>query len=200
MPFISISTWSTASKSGISFDGSHWWYARNRHKDTRMHNCFTFIVTSSMPSATMILIGGTSLSEFMYRSWTARKEFLTNSNIIRCKCEGAYLLQKSLDYQFHSKKQSWQNKKIGISKQQFDELISERKALRESEIWISIDVNIRNISIFTHADSACIFTCSLCNIHGWHLGVYLTNAASLWVWIMQSYMLSCILPWKKICW
>ena len=57
----------------------------------------TFIVTSSIPSATIIRIGGATLFEFIKRSWTARKEFLTNSNTIRCKCVGTYLLCKETD-------------------------------------------------------------------------------------------------------
>lgn len=52
---------------------------------------YTLIVTSSAPSATMIRTGGASLSESIYRSCTARREFFTNSKIMRCRCGVTYL-------------------------------------------------------------------------------------------------------------
>jgi hypothetical protein len=58
----------------------------------------TFIVTSSAPSATMIRTGGACLSEFIYRSCTARREFFTNSNIMRCRCGVTYLQSRFPDY------------------------------------------------------------------------------------------------------
>uniref|UniRef100_A0A0A9EI72 Pdlk1 n=1 Tax=Arundo donax TaxID=35708 RepID=A0A0A9EI72_ARUDO len=38
----------------------------------------------------MIRTGGACLSEFIYRSCTARREFFTNSNIMRCRCGVTY--------------------------------------------------------------------------------------------------------------